>query len=582
MGLSLGQIGPDSGVNVVVFLGAECPLSRLYATRLNEWQDKYPAAHILAIDANQHDTYAEVQAFTKEFDLHVPFVKDSGQAAELGATRNPEAFILAAGKVCYRGRIDDRYKPGRPHRAEPSRLDLEIALQEVLAGKPVSVPKTETVGCFIDLAEPAAAGAVAYPQVAAILHRRCASCHRPGEAAPFALLTYADAAGWAATIREVIEEGRMPPWSAEGGPFANDPSLTAGEKRLLLAWIEAGAPEGDPAAAPEPPTFKTGWQTDPDVILMMPGPFKIPAEGVIDYQEFVIDPGFRRDTYVQAVEIRPGNRAVVHHVNAFLRPKGAPDRSFYLSGLKDWYLGVYIPGNEPTTFGPGIGKLVPAGWTIVLQVHYVPVGKPQLDQTQIGLTTIPAEQVTHVAATRMLAVYDFRIAPNSLATLTQEERLEEDFMLAAVYPHMHLRGKSMRFDVEYPDGRLETVLDVKRYDFNWQHRYELAKPKRLPKGSVIRCTAVYDNTADNPFNPDPSAEVLDGEQTNDEMFRGAWDIYRPIATASYANVGVVAVLAIGVAVLIQSRRQTKHKHPPSAGGGRSHLQQPTRRFAKPR
>lgn len=541
----MGQAEPT----VVVFLGVECPLSRLYASRLNDWHDKYPGVTFRAVDANDHDSADDVAAFAEEFRFSVPFTKDGTLARRLGATRNPEAFILVGERIVYRGRIDDRYTPGQPHRAEPKRFDLELALQEVLAGKPVSVPQTKPVGCFIDLADEPAAGGPTYPDVAGILHRRCAECHHPGAVAPFSLLTYEDAAGWAATIREVVAEERMPPWKAEGGPFANDMSLTAAEKNLLYAWIDTGAPQGDPSLMPEPPTFTDGWQTSPDVVLQMVEPFEVPAEGVIEYQEFVVG-GFDRDTFVQAVEIRPGNPSVVHHINVYQRPKGSPPGTLAVSKDGDYFLGVFLPGHAVTSFAPGIAKLVPAGWEIVFEVHYVANGTPHRDCSSIGLKL--AEDAKYLASSRLLLREDYVIPPNCVRTFTAEQTLESDFMLAAMFPHMHLRGKSMRFEVIYPDGRQETLLNVPKYDFGWQHRYVMAEPKLLPKGTVLRCTAVFDNTADNPNNPDPNATVRHGRRTTDEMFEAVFDVYRPIGlTVNYRLLTLLAVCLLASFVWLQ-------------------------------
>jgi len=528
----------EPGVSVVVFLGVECPLSKLYANRLNDWQDRYPSVRFLAVDANRHDSAEEVAAFAEEFKLRVPFVKDAGYAARLGATRNPEAFVVVDGQIKYRGRIDDRYAPGRSPRAEPSRLDLQIALEEVLSNRAVAVAETEAVGCFIDLADEPAAGDVTYPQVAGILHKRCAECHRPGQVAPFSLLTYDDAAGWAATIHEVIDQGRMPPWGADPrfGKFVNDISLNAEEKELLLRWVDGGAPEGDPALAPAPPEFNDGWKIgQPDLVLTLAEPYQVPAEGIVDYQEFILDPERSEDMWIQAIEIRPGNRAIVHHVNTYFRPtKDTPNDRAWMSPAGDVDLASYVPGNSVTWFRDGIAKFLPAGWVIVLNIHYVTIGTPQEDQTSIAFKLIDFDQVTHEAATRKTNNYDVLIPPNSITSLSASMTLEDDFLLAAVYPHMHLRGRKAVFQAKYPSGEIETLLSTK-FDFNWQFRYVLTEPKPLPKGTTLLFSGEFDNTVDNPNNPDPNVTVRYGKLTTDEMFHGMWDIYRPLKRQTTVN-----------------------------------------------
>lgn len=546
---ALTQPLDQPGIAVVVFLGVECPLSKLYANHLNDWRAKYTGVRFLAVDANRHDTAKEVAAFARELKLRVPFVKDSGQAARLGATRNPEAFVLVDGQVKYRGRIDDRYAPGRSPRAGPSRLDLEIALQEVLSNCTVTKPQTEPVGCFIDLPARPAGDHVTYPQVAGILHRRCAECHRPGQAAPFSLLTCEDAAGWAATIREVIEQGRMPPWGADPryGKFVNDLSLSPDEKQLLLDWVDCGAPEGDPSLAPEPPGFNDGWKIgEPDLVLTLAEPYQLPAEGIIDYQEFILDPRRTEDMWIQAIEIRPGNRAVVHHVNTYFRPsKDTGNDRAWMSPAGDVDMASYVPGHSVTWFREGIAKHLPAGWVIVLNIHYVTIGAPQQDQTSIAFRLIDFDQVTHEAATRKTVNDDVLIPPHSKTPMSASMTLEDDFMLAAVYPHMHVRGRKAVFQAKYPSGKVETLLSV-NYDFNWQFRYVLADPKPLPAGTTLIFSGEFDNTADNPNNPDPNVTVRYGKLTTDEMFHGMWDIYRPLRRQTTVNYFQLAT-AIGMA-----------------------------------
>lgn len=538
----------ESGVRVVVFLGVECPLSKLYANRLNDWQVKYPAAQFIAVAANQHDTKDAIASFAKEHNLRVPFVKDVALAVRVGATRNPQAVILHQDDVCYSGRIDDQYSPGEPPRAAPSHNYLEDALREVLSGKPVSIPSTSLVGCFIDLPKAAPDANVTYPEIAGILHSKCASCHRPDQVAPFSLLTYHDAAAWGDTIREVVEQGRMPPWGADPryGHFSNDPSLTPEEKRSLIAWIDGGMAEG--SGSVPVPLFQDGWHIGPDAIFTMPNRFTIPAEGIVEYQEAIVDPHLTRDAWVQAVEIRPGNKQAVHHINAFLRPKDAPPGMRYTDAAQDFYLGVFIPGNSVTSFGPGIAKLIPAGWVIALEIHYVATGTIQHDQSQIGLKWADPDDVAYRAASRILQA-DFVLSPQSRTNVVGEMTLEADCTLAALYPHMHLRGKSMTFEAFYPDGKYEVLLNVPAFNFGWQFRYVLVAPKSLAKGTVLRCTAVYDNTTLNAFNPDPSATVRPGPLTTDEMFQAMFDVYQPVERGISLAVLPLVILSTTLAML---------------------------------
>jgi hypothetical protein len=360
-----------------------------------------------------------------------------------------------------------------------------------------------------------------------VVQRRCQVCHRAGEVGPFELRNYGDALAWADTIREVVADGRMPPWGANPayGHFANDPSLTAREKALILAWVDAGCPEGDPADLPPPAVFPEGWSIGrPDLVVSMPEEFRVPATGVVEYQTFVVDPGFRENRWVAAAEIRPGNRKVVHHCNVFLQPPGR-EGVWAQGSLGSYCLAAMAQGTPPVTLPEGMGKPIPAGWKLVFIMHYTTVGTEQTDRTSIALRFADPATVRQEVATKLMMEANLRIPPGDPDyRVEQTWRLNDDVLLLAYFPHMHLRGKSFRYEAVYPDGGEEVLLDVPRFDFGWQLRYVPAEPKRLPAGSLLRCTAVYDNTKANPANPDPSKWVYTGTQSWDEMFNGYFDV----------------------------------------------------------
>jgi peroxiredoxin len=523
----------DRAAIVVVFLGVDCPLAKLYGPRLAEMARTFGPRGVafVGIDSNQHDSLAALARYGKQHRIPFPLLRDPGNAIadRFGAERTPEAFVLDRRRVIrYRGRIDDQYDVAT-HRGEANRHDLAQAIEEVLAGKPVSQPVTTAPGCLISRAPaPRTDDSITYSRhVAPILQRHCQVCHRPGEIGPFSLTNYRHAAGWAAMIREVVEEGRMPPWHADPkhGRFANDPTLTAEEKDLLFRWIDTGCPEGDRRDLPLPAKFIDGWNIGtPDVVLEMPEPFGVPAEGIVEYQYVVVDGGAAVDRWVQAAEVRPGNRAVVHHCNVFLQPPGAPD--FMEAGaLGSFCLAAMAPGTPPLLLPDGLAKRIPAGWRIVLVLHYTTTGSPQTDRTRLGLKLVDPKRVTKEVATKLMYDLDLEIPPGVADhTVSQTWQINNAVDLLAFFPHMHLRGKSFRYEALYPDGNEEILLEVPRYDFNWQHRYVLAEPKRLPAGSRLRCTAVYDNSAGNPANPDPTATVRAGTQSFDEMFNGYFDV----------------------------------------------------------
>jgi peroxiredoxin len=551
----------DAPVVVLAFLGTECPLVRLYAPRLEALAAQYGqrGVVIVGINANSHDSVTEIAAFARRHALSFPILKDVGNrlADRLGAQRTPEVFVLdAQRRVRYHGRIDDQYGIGY-QRDEPRRRDLEEALLDLLAGRDVRVPQTEPVGCLIGrVRQPDARAEVTYARdIAPILQRHCVECHREGDIAPFALTDYREVAGWAEMIAEVVRQQRMPPWhaSAKYGRFANERRLSDEEKRLIEAWAAAGAPQGDASRIPPPPQFVEGWNLPrpPDLVVpMRREPFAVPAEGTVRYQYFVADPGIREDRWIRAVEVVPGNRAVVHHVLVFARPPGgaaaASGAAIAASGARggiDGYLAGYVPGLRPQPFPPGMAKRLPAGSQLIFQVHYTPIGTPQEDISRVGFvfaTPEEVEQLTHEVVTTSAVRRALRIPPHDPAyTVTGESRTASaEVLLLSMMPHMHLRGKAVRYDVLYPDGHTQTVLDVPQYDFNWQTSYRLAEPLPLPAGARIRCTFTYDNSEQNLNNPDPSQTVTWGDQTWDEMAIGYFDVAiprRPQATGGDAG-----------------------------------------------
>lgn len=510
---------------VVAFVGTECPLAKLYAPRLVELSQEFPAegATFLAINSNAQDSLTELAAYARIHEIPFPVLKDpSGEIAErFGAVRTPEVFILDEERtIRYRGRIDDQYGIGY-QRTEATKRYLADALTEVLAGRKVSRPAVEAVGCFIGRApDKAPTGDVTYSNsVADILNRRCVECHRDGQIASFPLTSYEEAAPWAETIAEVVTDGRMPPWYAnpEHGRFRNDARLTDDEKDTLLTWIRNGCPEGDPSELPAPPKFVQGWRIPkPDLVLSMrKKPFTVPAEGVVDYQYFTVDPGFEEDKYVVAAEARPGNRSVVHHIIGYIVPPGQKD--IRATGA---IIG-YAPGSLPIDFEEGQAIRIPAHSKIVFEMHYTPNGSEQQDCSHIGMVFAENGDVRQVIDGGAAFNSKFEIPPHAAAhVVTARRRIDRNVYLLNMTPHMHFRGKSFRYEARYPDGRCEILLDVPQYDFNWQLRYELAEPKLLPKGTVIYCTAQFDNSEANLNNPNPDETVRWGEQSWEEMMIG--------------------------------------------------------------
>ena len=531
-------LGPDavsgwkqSRANVIVFLGTECPLAARYGPRLVELAEKYrgKGVRFFGVDSNQQDSLAAIAHFAQLHRVPFPVCKDAGNkvADRLGAMRTPEAFVLdSAGVVRYAGLIDDQFGVGYAHE-KTKRAYVDEALSDVLAGRDVRTPLTRSVGCRISrVNRRAPKGDVTYAnQISRIFRANCVECHRAGEVAPFALTSYADATAWAETIREVIDEGRMPPWHANPahGKFINDARLSDKDKQLVRDWIENGVPEGDPSQLPPKASFPDGWRIPkPDLVFKMPSPFTVPASGVVEYKYFTIDPGFTQDVWIRGSEAIPGNRSVVHHILLFYVPpeQAGPRPEDALFNA----VAAFAPGLPPTVGPDGYGGRIPAGSRLVFQIHYTPNGSEQVDQSEVGLLLADPKTVKHEVSVGGIFNWQFLIPPRAADYRVEaQEQLNEDRLIYDFAPHMHLRGKSFRFSAHYPDGRSEITLDVPRYDFNWQNVYRLAEPKLLPVGTRIDCLASYDNSESNLLNPDPTSEVHWGDQTWDEMMIGSYD-----------------------------------------------------------
>lgn len=378
------------------------------------------------------------------------------------------------------------------------------------------------------IAAVAAAGAHAEPSfddVGPIFARRCAVCHHPNGIGPFSLLTYQDAKRRAGMIKEVVTERRMPPWHADPahGVFKNDRRLSDAEVSSVAAWVDAGAPPGSTADFAVASESGVGeWRIGtPDIVYAMPKIVELPAAVLVPYENFEIPSGFDKDTWIRAIEVKPGNPKVVHHIVITLKVPGGysvPHGEFI--GLGYGMIAGYTPGMDPTILEPDTALLVPRGSIFQVQIHYTTTGRPERDRSRFGCVladTPPGHRAYWAIAVNI----DFAIPPYADNYRVDASRVvPRDLLLHALNAHMHYRGKSFEFVATYPDGTVETLLRVPKYDFNWQTEYILAQPKRLPKGTRIDAIAHYDNSANNPANPDPTVTVRHGEQTWNEMLAG--------------------------------------------------------------
>jgi peroxiredoxin len=552
---------------VLVFIGTDCPVGDLYTPRLVELNRAYKSKGVvfLGISSNAHDIEQDVAKYVRDMGIDFAVLKDpQNKVADSGLVeRTPEVLVLdGMARMRYRGAIDDQYAVGKSKSA-PNHNYLRDALDAILSNGTLKVTATKVEGCLLDRVEPpslavsnaprvrpaaavisetlaarerehpALVGEVTYAgQVATIVQNKCQGCHRPGQSAPFALLSYDQVRKHAATIREVVEERRMPPWHADPrfGHFANDRSLSAEERASLLAWIDRGTPLGDPKNLPPARQFTEGWTIGkPDVVFEMPDPYYVAAQGVVAYIYFRIPTHFKEDKWIQAAEAIPGDRSVVHHIVVYILPENTPPgerpRPIHVCG--------YAPGDLPLVYPDGTAKRLPAGATILLQLHYTPNGKVRVDRSKVGFV-FAKSKVTRQAFTLGIANPDLILPANTdnIAVASSYE-VPSDARLLNLMPHMHLRGKDFEFKITKPGKSPEVILSVPAYDFGWQSYYNLVPPLELPRGTRIDCLAHFDNSSNNPYNPDPSKLVRWGEQTFEEMMIGYVDLDSPIGAPPF-------------------------------------------------
>jgi mono/diheme cytochrome c family protein len=535
--LKLSDLQEGRGL-VIAMTSSSCPVSRRYARTLSVLQEKLAQKRIglLLVNPFASENPEEVASFIKEHHLVSPYVNDAGHAlaVALRASSTTEVMLVDSNRtLVYRGAIDDQFGLGY-HLSAPRNTYLLDAVEALLAGQPPLVPATEAPGCEIDLPLDAAAsaGSITYHRdVARILQQNCIQCHRPRGIAPFALESVDEVRDRAKTIRRVVEQGHMPPWFAAPvpagteNPWANDRSLSPRDKADLLAWVNSSdRPVGDFEDAPAPLSFPEHWSIPkPDLVLQLPTPFFIKAEGAMPYQTANLDTGLSEDKWVEAMEILPTERDVVHHVLVQILEKGS-DAGKKGDGAGSFWA-AYVPGNGARIFPKGFGRRLPAGAKLAFQIHYTPNGRAGKEQMRIGLVFAkePPEFESKVVGVQKRDLSIPAYAANHVET--REQAVPFDLHITSFMPHMHVRGKAFKYEALYADGRTETLLDIPHYDFNWQLSYDLKQPKFLPRGSRVRVTGVFDNSTENKANPDPSKLVKWGPQSYDEMLIGYLEIF---------------------------------------------------------
>ena len=516
---------------VLVFLGSECPISNLYVPRLLELEKKYRPQKVqfLAVYPNEREDLDQVAVHSYDRNLPIPVLKDVGQklADQLGISRVP-AVAVVDGEFAlrYRGRIDDQYQVGQ-RRPKPTRADLVEALDDLLADRKVRVTETEADGCLISRPTRATPQTdfTYTKQVSRILQKNCQGCHRPGEAAPFALMNYEDASRHGRMIKEVTTQRRMPPWHADPrhGSFANFRRMDRADIDTLAAWVDAGMPQGDANDLPKAIDWPKGWKLGkPDLVFQMPEEFEVPAAGVLPYKTWVIDTNFTEDKWVRLAEARPGNAAVVHHVVIYILKPGQA-QPFTADGTMSVLVG-WAPGDLGLNCPPDTALRVPKGSRLRFELHYTPNGTKTKDRSQVGITFAAKPPRFEM----LMNAFDNEAiklpAGESHYRAETTFRLRADARILSFVPHMHWRGKHYFYEAIYPDGKKETLLSVPRWDFNWQNVYQFKEPMKMPKGTKLHAVAHWDNSKNNPLNPDPEKPVYFGLQTWEEMMVG-WVAY---------------------------------------------------------
>jgi peroxiredoxin len=507
----------DMKAVVLMAHGDGCAIARSTAKSLGELRASYQArgVEILAIDSNLKDTPESIAKEAQASGIELPILTDPLQliGESLGFTRNGEVLIVnpQTWKVLYRGA------------SLGSSNDVADALDAALNGTPVKVAHTDAAGCNIDMPERARRSAharISYEKtIAPMLSAHCVACHREGGIAPWQMSSYDMVRGFSPMIREVVRTKRMPPWHADPhyGVFSNDRSLTAEETKTLVHWIEAGSPRG---GGVDPLTLvKKDWPVwalgKPDLIVNLPT-FDVPATGVIPYQMWTVDNPLDHDVWVRAVDFLPGARSNLHHIIATIGGEMAPGEKRDTDGS----LADYVPGSEPLQIPPESGILLKKGAKFGFQAHYTVNGKEVTDTTQMGLYFMDKPpQYRYRAA--IMANPRIKIPANTKAyTNDATYKFDREVLVYSLHPHAHFRGAAAEFVAQYPDGHEAVLLNVPRYEFNWQTTYELKTPIVLPAGTAVKYSMTYDNSTQNKANPDPNRVVPWGQQTWDEMLFG--------------------------------------------------------------
>jgi peroxiredoxin/mono/diheme cytochrome c family protein len=514
---------------VLFFTGTGCPIARKCSPKLRALQNTFQSqgVHFWIINSYPEESPRDIRKEIMELGLRtMTYLLDSNQAVAMAYRVDRTAEVIAINtqtwEPFYRGAIDEQFAEGSEKPTTGTEY-LKDALDAFLNNQPIPTERTRPRGCRITYArsdDPDKTPDYA-TEVAPILRNKCAECHQPDGVGPWSMNAHRRVANYADMIEEVLTARRMPPWDPNPayGSFQDEQRLSRDEVQTLIRWVQAGAPKGegpDPLTEPMPPL--PTWQLgSPDAILTIPEPQRIPASGVLDYRYVTVDNPFTEDVWLSGMEIKPGNAKVVHHVILYVDRPGYND-----PGNGAFFIG-WAPGASALHYPAGTAKRLPKGSRLTLELHYTTCGSEQEDTTQVALFRANGPQ-TSEAETRFAIEWNLNIQPgDDEARHSATYAFTQDTTLYGFFPHMHYRGKWMRYELLTPNGKKTTLLHVPRYDFLWQFSYYPTQPIQVPAGSWLLVTGAFDNSANNPANPDPTKQVHFNQQSWDEMFIGFFE-----------------------------------------------------------
>jgi len=555
---------------VLIFLRTDCPLSNRYAPEIQRLAGVHKEAEFrLVLPERLSD--AQREDYRRKFAYTIPAVSDpDGELVRKShAATTPEAAVFANGRLVYHGRVDNRYIDFGKSRPRATEHDLDLVLAALADGKPVPYASRPAIGCAIaDLA-----AVTFHHDLAPILYRYCAPCHRPGEAAPFSLLSYEDARRHASQIGVVTQSRYMPPWPPEPGfgDFIGSRRLSRTQLDLIATWLRTGMTAGDPATGPPSPSYTEGWQLGPpDLIVQVPKPFQLPAAGGDVFRNFVIPVHVDRATYVRAIELRPGDRKLLHHANIVvdrarsLRRRDGIDGQPGFPGMDvstesgdlfdpDSHFLFSKPGTVPEPEPEDMAWRLDPETDLILNLHLQPSGKVETVQPSVGLyfakkppTRFPMLlQLEHDGAIDIPA-------GSKTFTVTDALTLPVAVDLLKIYPHAHYLGKRVEAWANLPDGTRRPLIKIDEWDINWQAVYTYREPVHLPKGTVVAMRIAYDNSAENARNPNhPPERVKNGDRGRDEMGH----VWLQVVAANAADGDPDPRLALQEAVMLRRLRK---------------------------